>query len=120
MSPPLRCGFPGLKKERAKQPAGLPSRDVRSPVKGRKKPLVFVLVIVVTLLVGCAGGDKKDIPEYFKAQILPPLQVPADLDEPYRTEEMRLPQDAFRIQPAPQVDVEALARPPHIIDENDS
>ncbi len=80
----------------------------------------WLLFLAMAILAGCSGSGKKEIPEYFNAQVHPPLQVPADLDRPYRAEEMLLPEEAFRMRFSPDTDVEALARPPRVIEGNGS
>ncbi len=81
----------------------------------------FSLVTAALMLVaGCSSSGEKEIPDYFNARVVPPLQLPADLDSPYRAQEMQLPEEAFRMQFSPDTDVEALARPPRLISGNDS
>jgi len=72
------------------------------------------------LMAGCSSSSEKEIPDYFDARLVPALQLPADLDRPYRAQEMQLPEEAFRLQFSPDTDVEALARPPRLIGGNDS
>ncbi len=79
---------------------------------------LLLLLGAVLAVAACSGRERKETPEYFNARVLPSLQVPPDLDAPYRAEAMRLPEEAFTLSISPDTDVESLAKPPHIIEEN--
>ena len=82
--------------------------------------LRFVVPAVAFIVImGCSANKEKETPAYFGAQIIPPLKVPPDLDEPYRAQSMQLPEAAFRQLPT-DTDVEKLLKPPRIIDDSGS
>ncbi len=77
-------------------------------------------VLFLAVVSGCSGSKEKEIPAYFSAQTIPALKVPADLDKPYRAQEMQLPEDASRVQLPAGMDVEELLKPPRIVDDTAS
>jgi len=81
---------------------------------------ILVPAVVFIVLMGCSASKEKEIPAYFSARTIPPLKVPADLDEPYRTQAMQLPEAAFQLQLPADTDVEKLLKPPRIIDDTGS
>jgi len=46
---------------------------------------ITLALIVAGVAAGCSSSGEKEIPDYFSARIVPALQVPADLDAPYRS-----------------------------------
>ena len=78
-----------------------------------------LLVLLVTG-AGCSSGGEKEIPDYFSARTVPPLEIPEGLSKPRAAGSVELPQAAIEIQPPPGSDVEELLRPPRIIDADPS
>ncbi len=81
---------------------------------------VLLLSVIFAVVAGCSGSKEKEIPAYFSATTIPALKVPADLDEPYRSQGMQLPEAAFQLQFSADTDVEELLKPPRIIDDSES
>ncbi|GEM_PF-6763179 len=83
--------------------------------KGCREVVLLTALVVSTVLAGCSGSGKKGSPAYFSAGTIPPLQVPAGLDRPLRSNSLLLPEQPSGPFPPPGMDVEQMAKPPRIV-----
>jgi hypothetical protein len=84
---------------------------------------VFTLLLVVPVSFTACSTAKK-IPEYRQSQLLPPLEIPSNLDKPVYNERMKIPEAPAASDNTTGDDVTSVTRsieePPEFIEEDDS
>ena len=82
---------------------------------------MFVLLLAV-FFTACSTAKK--IPEYSHSQLLPPLEIPPDLDKPVYNERMKIPEPPVAHDKTSaneqSSDKHSIEEPPVFLEEDDS
>jgi len=70
---------------------------------------VILLILPILALSACSTANK--IPEYTGSHLLPPLEVPPDLDNPAFNERMRIPDSSVATKGTTSVDMPRAITP---------
>jgi len=86
-------------------------------------------MLVVFLSIGCvACSTTNKVPEYMGSHLLPPLEVPPELDKPLVNERMRITQSAVAkegeavsgLPGADEAGTRSIEKPPEFIEDDDA
>ena len=83
-----------------------------------------ILFILSIMVIPVACGTAKKVPEYKSSHLLPPLEIPPDLDKPAYNERMKIPEppveDKGSSGGATSSDTHSIEEPPVFLEEDDS
>lgn len=72
---------------------------------------IYVILLIMPMLALSACSTAKKIPEYTGSHLLPPLEVPPDLDSPAFNERMRIPDSSVATKGATRIDMPRTITP---------
>jgi hypothetical protein len=83
---------------------------------------IFFILSIMVIPVAC--GTAKKIPEYKSSRLLPPLEIPPDLDKPVYNERMKIPEPPVTDKGSSggdaSPDTHSIEEPPVFLEESDS
>jgi len=86
---------------------------------------IYVMPLILLILgLSTACSTARKIPEYKHSQLLPPLEIPPELDKPVYNERMKIPEPPVAKNKATGGDVtsekHSIEEPPVFLEEDDS